>query len=477
MPPARSASNAPKGDKQLARGSAPGPASPTDSSAPKVPNIPAQGSALGSRHPTNPSPEGADDLPPSWTWQTVGELAAKEPRSIVDGPFGSKLKTAHYTDSGPRVIRLQNIGEGEFFDARAYISEEHFRTLKSHQIQAGDIVIAGMGENPPRACIIPEFVGPAIVKADCIRFKPAAEHSVKYLVYALNSPGTRRRTKDIVHGVGRPRLNQSEIKAIQLPIAPPDQQRRIVARIEELFSRIDAGVAALRHAKAHLQRYRQSVLTAAVTGQFTQAWREKNDVTSDEWQSLSIGEISDVKTGKTPNRSESEYWTNGTIPWLTSSATSNDFTHQADQFVTQEALGTGLKMFAPGTLLLAMYGEGKTRGQVTEITFQATCNQACAAIIVDEAKALRAFVRMRLQENYEQTRKAASGGNQPNLNLTKVREIPLQLPPLAEQHQIVSEVEARTTLIDHLEAELDRQITRSHRLRQSTLAAAFSGQF
>ena len=294
----------------------------------------------------------------------------------------------------------------------------------------------------------------------------------RYLFYMLQTQTFQTPLKMISRSAQNG-FNTGEIYPICFPIAPLSEQRRIVARIEELFSRLDAGVAALRYAKAQLQRYRQSVLSAAVTGQLTQAWREKADVTLSEWESVSIDDISEVKTGKTPKRGEPQFWTNGTIPWLTSSATSNDFTHEADQFVTKAALDSGLKLFEPGTLLLAMYGEGKTRGQVTEITFQASCNQACAAIIVNDARAFRPFVKLRLQECYEQTRKAASGGNQPNLNLTKVREIPLQLPPLAEQHQIVAEVEARTTAIDRLEAELDRQITRSNRLRQSTLAAAF----
>lgn len=69
----------------------------------------------------------------------------------------------------------------------------------------------------------------------------------------------------------------------------------------------------------------------------------------------------------------------------------------------------------------------------------------------------------------------AYGAGKPGLNLTNVKEVPIGLPPLAEQHQIVAEVEARTTAIDHLEAELDRQIICSNRLRQSTLASAFSG--
>lgn len=68
-----------------------------------------------------------------WKWSTVAELAADEPYSITDGPFGLKLKMEHYTDLGPRVIRLQNIGDGEFRDEKSHVSKEHFATLKRHK--------------------------------------------------------------------------------------------------------------------------------------------------------------------------------------------------------------------------------------------------------------------------------------------------------------------------------------------------------
>ena len=69
-------------------------------------------------------------LPRSWVRVTVEGLAANEPASLTDGPFGSNLKTSHYTQEGPRVIRLQNIGDGVFLDERAHISEEHFNRLR-----------------------------------------------------------------------------------------------------------------------------------------------------------------------------------------------------------------------------------------------------------------------------------------------------------------------------------------------------------
>src|SRR5205823_3177670 len=128
-------------------------------------------------------------------------------------------------DAGPRVIRLQNIGDGKFIDQRACISPSHFERLQKHAVEPGDLLIAALGSELPRACLPPDSLGPAIVKADCIRFRPASEQvSVRYLCYALNSDAVRQATRKLVHGVGRPRLNLSEIKSIQVPLPPIKDQ-------------------------------------------------------------------------------------------------------------------------------------------------------------------------------------------------------------------------------------------------------------
>ena len=123
-----------------------------------------------------------------------------------------------------------------------------------------------------------------------------------------------------------------------------------------------------------------------------------------------------------------------------------------------------------------MYGEGKTRGQVTELMIEATCNQACAVIITNRDFALTAFVKLRLKENYETIRKAASGGNQPNLNLNKVREITINAPPLEEQTEIVCRVEQLFAHADHIEKSVLEAQKRVNNLTQSILAKAFSGE-
>lgn len=207
------------------------------------------------------------ELPEGWRWVTVAELAANELYSITDGPFGSKLKTEHYTESGPRIIRLQNIGDGEFRDAKAYITKEHFATLHRHRIFAGDLVIAGLGESLPRACIIPEYVGDAVVKADCIRFKPNSDVvDTKYLLFALNSETVKRKVHEIVHGIGRPRMNQQEIKAIPIPLPSISEQCQIVAEVDRRLSVAQEIEAVVDASLKRVGRLRQAVLKAAFEG-------------------------------------------------------------------------------------------------------------------------------------------------------------------------------------------------------------------
>lgn len=87
----------------------------------------------------------------TWPTVTLNHLQSEEPRAITDGPFGSNLASRHYTDAGPRVVRLQNIGDGRFVDEKAHISEEHFESLRAHEVKAGDLLVASLGASCCRA--------------------------------------------------------------------------------------------------------------------------------------------------------------------------------------------------------------------------------------------------------------------------------------------------------------------------------------
>jgi len=207
------------------------------------------------------------ELPEGWVWVTVEQLAAPEKNSVTDGPFGANLKTEHYTDAGPRVVRLQNIKDGFFSHDKAHISEEHFQRLQKHRVFAGDLLLAALGETLPRACIAPASLGPAIVKADCIRFKPSSRVSSGCLMAFLNAEPTRQRTAAIVHGVGRPRLNLAEIRSLAVPLPSEAEQQEIASRIEMQLNSASQLALSLVTQTAYAHGLRQSILGAAFSGQ------------------------------------------------------------------------------------------------------------------------------------------------------------------------------------------------------------------
>ena len=158
------------------------------------------------------------------------------------------------------------------------------------------------------------------------------------------------------------------INALQFPLAPLAEQVRIAQKLDDLLTQVDSLKARIDAIPTLLKHFRQSVLAAAVSGQLTGGVFAENL----EWSNSIIGEICSVATGKTPSRGAPAYWENGDIPWLTSALTGAEFCVEAEQFVTAFAVkDCGLKIFQPGTLLMAMYGEGKTRGQVTELKIAA----------------------------------------------------------------------------------------------------------
>lgn len=168
-----------------------------------------------------------------------------------DGPFGSKLKTEHYADSGVRVIRLQNIGEGYFDHSdKAFISALYFRELKRYEVCAGDVIVAGLGdETHPvgRATVIPDSLGPAINKADCFCIR-ADENFVlnSYLAYFLNSKSGTEQVAARAQGTTRRRINVGNIKTVLVHIRSLEQQAQLVGelgRIEQSMAQVEDAIA------------------------------------------------------------------------------------------------------------------------------------------------------------------------------------------------------------------------------------------
>ena len=160
------------------------------------------------------------------------------------------------------------------------------------------------------------------------------------------------------------------------------------------------------------------------------------------WEVKKLGDISNIGTGSTPNRKNKDFYKNGTYPWVKSTEVCNLPIYSVEEYITEEALkNSNCTLYPPNTILMAMYGQGKTRGQIGLLKIEACTNQAVAAIMPTKEVVDEIFLSQHLMLMYEHIRNMARGGNQANLNLSIVKSIQIFLPPLSLQHLFAQRIE------------------------------------
>ena len=168
------------------------------------------------------------------------------------------------------------------------------------------------------------------------------------------------------------------------------------------------------------------------------------------WEKYFLKDIAKVTSGGTPNRSTPKYW-NGDIPWITTSLIDFNEINKAEEFITKEGLNnSSAKIFPVGTVLMAMYGQGKTRGKVALLQIEATTNQACAAILINKLID-STFLFQALSGKYDEVRKLSNDGGQKNLSGDLIKNIKLKIPQLLEQQKIASFLTAVDSKIELLQ--------------------------
>ena len=309
-------------------------------------------------------------------------------------------------------------------------------------------------------------------------------------------------------------------------------QDGIVTKIEELFSELDNGVESLKTAREQLKVYRQALLKHAFEGKLTAQWREQNQgkletaealleriaqeraeryaqqlvdweasakqgtkpktpkvlptlVVNEQadlpnlpvsWCWLKIGDIFSVYVGSTPSRKQPDFW-NGNIPWVSSGEVAFCRIKKTKEKITTAGFeNTSTEIHPVGTVLLAMIGEGKTRGQVAILDIPASHNQNTAAIRVSESGCSSDFVYQYFVYQYEVTRKVGSGNNQKALNKERVSNLVIPICGLEEMNEVVSCLDEKLTIIIQLEQTITAALQHAEALRQSILKRAFSGQ-
>jgi type I restriction enzyme S subunit len=190
---------------------------------------------------------------------------------LTDGPFGSAFTSADYSEEGAAVVRLGNIGFGEYREAdQVFVPLTLYGSLLRHRVQAGDLLIAGLGDaanHAGRACVAPNL-GPAMVKGKCYCARIDSQvANAHYLAYVLSSPLGARLIGSASRGSTRTMINLSIVKSVLVPLPPLAQQDEIARKTHEVKSRNSMAVQALLRQVAVLREGRQALITAAVTGQ------------------------------------------------------------------------------------------------------------------------------------------------------------------------------------------------------------------
>lgn len=471
-------------------------------------------------------------LPTSWAWARVSDLLS----GIETGKsFKCDERPPQHDEVG--VVKVSAVSWGEYREQESKTCLDAERVNAELYVQPGDFLFSRANtQELVGACVIAGQTKLRVMLSDKIlRFRFADDGMKPWLLGFLRSADGRTQiellasgNQDSMRNIGQERIGQ-----IHLPLPPRAEQTRIVAKLEELLSDLDAGVAELKAAQKKLAQYRQSLLKAAVEGALTAEWRTQHQPTETgaqllqrilqerrarwearqlakfaeqgktppkDWQKkypeqvqpdtsglpelpqgwvwATIDQIAQVGTGVTPLRSKSAYFNEGTIPWVTSGALNSEAVASATELVTELALKEcRLELYPVGSLLVAMYGEGKTRGKCSELRIPATINQAIAAIVLEPAaQSCKAYLKAFLLDSYEKMRAQASGGVQPNLNLQIVKAIALPLPPCSEQAEITQLLDGQFDQISQQQIAVQVSLQQSTAQRQNILRAAFSGQ-
>ena len=195
------------------------------------------------------------------------------------------------------------------------------------------------------------------------------------------------------------------------------------------------------------------------------------------WSWARVNAVCPVGTGATPLKANKAYYENGTIPWITSGSATKAAITEPDGYITELALReTNCTVYPAGSLVVAMYGEGKTRGSVATLRIDAATNQACAVLRKIEKGCLQDYVKICYENSYDALREKAQGGNQPNLNQTVVSGLLIPVPPLAEQRRIVDALDKYLALVDAIERDRTDLEGLLARLKSKVLDLAVRGE-
>ncbi|MFF3649749.1 restriction endonuclease subunit S [Streptomyces sp. NPDC002181] len=405
----------------------------------------------------------AEGLPAGWVRVTIGELCDVNPRGFDEEPGDDELIS--------QVPMASVEAETGRIDASTQVRYGDFKKKSLTSFQEDDVLFAKITpcmENGKIAKARGLAGGRALGSTEFHVLRSRGAVLPEYLMHFLLQRHVRRAAEHHMTGaVGQRRVPRPYLAELEIPVPPLAEQHRIIAKLDEQLANIETGEVSLADASSRVVDFVTSLLAKATD----------SSAEASNWETKTIAEMATVSSGATPLKGRSDYYDGGTVPWITSSLLNAPFVDRAEKFITDRAVTeTAVKEYPPGTLLLAMYGEGRTRGKCSELRIRATTNQACAGIqLAADYQCRKDWVKLVLESRYEENRALASGGVQPNLSLGLIKKIQIPLPPLTRQKEILEQVAQRRTDAGKMSDVIESVKIQATELRNALLHAAFTG--
>ena len=382
-------------------------------------------------------------------------------------------------------VSPKDMKNGTIDDAEDHITKDGLASSASKLVAPGAVLLV-MRSGILRHSI-PTAINqvPVALNQDMRALIPLPQVEARFLARVLE--GHQQQLLNVWSKIGSTveSLESDLVGETEIALPALDQQRTIADYLDRETARLDALIAAKERVLGLLTDKHRALITRAVTrGLDPNAplcnsgipWLGEIPA---HWGVWKIGHFASVGNGSTPSRGNAEYWIEGTIPWLNSSVVNQYEATKANQFVTNEALREcHLPLVKSGSVLVAITGQGKTRGQAVVLSFDATISQHLAYISPDPSRLDPWFLRWTFFSAYEFLRSISddAGGTKGALTCEDVANVRVPVPPMDEQCAIIAHIANETSKLDEFRIATERTMELLRERRSALVAAAVTGQ-
>lgn len=392
------------------------------------------------------------EVPENWAWTYMN--------NIGEYINGKAFKPNDWDTKGLPIIRIQNLtGTNSEFNYFSGEIEEKYKIVNNDLLMAWSATLDAFLWNGNDAVLNQHI------------FKVRSLINKKYHYYLLKNAIQEMYSK--THGTGMVHITKGKFEKLEVPLPPLKEQQRIVDKIENFFEKLDKSKELIEEARADFEKRKSAILEKIFRGELTKSWRKNNSIKK-EWKREKLKDVTKITSGGTPSRKHPKFF-EGEIPWIKTGEITWNRICDSEEHITQEAIeNSSAKLIPEGAVLVAMYGQGLTRGRASILEKEACTNQAVCALIPSES-VLNSYLYFYFMSNYWRFRQVAKGGNQENLSGKVIGAFEIDIPTLEEQKEIVRildkllEEEAKIEELTQLEEQIEL-------IKKSILAKAFRGQ-